>query len=489
MSAPAGAETAPQAEKPSLAEVVERIGFGGAQLRAAALGGSVWLADGSELLLISSVTKAVAEEWDLSAFTQGLVVTVVFCGILLGNLSSGPGGSYFGRRQMIVASYTGIFAFSIFCAWSANIFQLIIWRFIVGYFIGLGQPAWLAISAEVTPSAWRLAMGSGTQALFVLGEIYSCFLMITDDPTLQALHWRWLLALGALPSLVMALASFAFLLQSPTFLAMQGRYEDAREVLVNMRDQNGAEDIALEFKMPSQPESRTSSGGFFDLLGRQLKVITGNKLFFPTVVVMYSCFMVNLAYYGCLFAFPQVLAELMESGAASQLLVGALWELPGMVAGFAIGVAYFRKTGLKFYLTLQTSFLLLFVIAAKKYDAASTFHNIILYISYYGIKLCPQIGFVLLYQVANEIYPTEARTTGCAMCMAGGRVASMTSPLIYEAIVQMTGSWLWFFLIMAAGCILNLYVLDIVPETANALLSDDIEDQPGVKLHGDKAND
>jgi len=341
----------------------------------------------------------------------------------------------------------------------------------------------------VTPSAWRLAMGSGTQALFVLGEIYSCMLLLADDPTLKALHWRWLLALGALPSLLMAVASLAFLNQSPTFLAMKGRYEEAQQVLQNMQAQNGADDCSVDFKMPSQPESRPASSGICELLGRQLKVILGNKLLLPTLVVMYSCFMVNLAYYGCLFAFPQVLSELMESGAAFQLLVGALWELPGMAAGFIIGVACFRKTGLKFYLTLQTSFTLFFVIAANKYDPDSIFYNVILHIGYYGIKLTPSIGFVLLYQVANEIYPTEARTTGCAMCLAGGRVAAMTSPLIYEAIIALTGSWIWFFLSMAAGCVLNLYVLDIIPETANALLSDEIEDLPGEKLHGDKAND
>eukprot|EP00440_Ansanella_granifera_P066038 gb/GFBE01071625.1/.p1 GENE.gb/GFBE01071625.1/~~gb/GFBE01071625.1/.p1 ORF type:complete len:108 (+),score=17.46 gb/GFBE01071625.1/:1-324(+) len=107
--------------------------------------------------------------------------------------------------------------------------------------------------------------------------------------------------------------------------------------------------------------------------------------------------------------------------------------------------------------------------------------------------MMPQVGFVLIYQVANEIYPTEARTTGCALCLAGGRVAAMLGPLIYELTVEMTGTWLSFFLLVAAGCVLNLYLIDFIPETAGALLSDHHDEADDksvpVPLHGDKVMD
>ena len=35
-------------------------------------------------------------------------------------------------------------------------------------------------------------------------------------------------------------------------------------------------------------------------------------------------------------------------------------------------------------------------------------------------------------QVANEIYPAEARTLGCGVCLAGGRLAAMLGPLFFE---------------------------------------------------------
>ena len=47
---------------------------------------------------------------------------------------------------------------------------LLIWRFIVGWSIGAGQPAWLAIAAEITPSNWRIITGGLTQTMFAMGD-------------------------------------------------------------------------------------------------------------------------------------------------------------------------------------------------------------------------------------------------------------------------------------------------------------------------------
>ena len=42
-----------------------------------------------------------------------------------------------------------------------------------GAFPGLtGQPAWLSISAEITPAYWRIPMAAASQSLFVVGEMY-----------------------------------------------------------------------------------------------------------------------------------------------------------------------------------------------------------------------------------------------------------------------------------------------------------------------------
>ncbi|CAJ1409258.1 unnamed protein product [Effrenium voratum] len=94
-------------------------------------------------------------------------------------------------------------------------------------------------------------------------------------------------------------------------------------------------------------------------------------------------------------------------------------------------MTYLRKTGLKIYLTTLACVMLLFIIGGNNHHRHWVF-DVCLYAGYYGVKMAPNLGFVLIYQVANEIYPTEARTTGCGVCLAAGRMAALLGPLVYE---------------------------------------------------------
>ncbi|OLP78350.1 Synaptic vesicle 2-related protein [Symbiodinium microadriaticum] len=457
-------------EKPTLGEVVDQIGLGPAQVRASLLGGGVWLADGAELLLIGSVADTLARSWQLSRFLKGFVVTVVYTGVMVGNISSGPLGAHLGRRELVIASYTGIFIFSILSSTSSTIAVLLVWRFIVGWSIGIGQPAWMAIAAEITPSSWRIVTGGFSQTMFAFGELYAAFLLMNDDPSLKHLNWRRVIQLGAIPSLILMALAIPFLQQSPTYLQLKGCHAEAIKVLESMRRDNRASDVSVDFRLPLNPTS-SSTEGMLDMLWKQGKTILGAKLILPTMVVSFTCFELNLLYYGCIYAFPQVLSDLVAEGAAQQLLVGALWEIPGVCIGIALGIMYLRKTGIKFYLTLAASVTLLFIIGGNNRNRHWAF-DIALYAGYYGIKLSPNIGFVLVYQVANEIYPAEARTLGCGLCLACGRLAAMLGPLLFEGLFELTGTWLTFFLIMAGFAVFNLYVVDVIPETANKILDD-----------------
>ena len=70
-----------------------------------------------------------------------------------------------------------------------------------------------------------------------------------------------------------------------------------------------------------------------------------------------------------------------------------------MLASCTFVACFDRKTGIKFYLTLAASVTLLFIIGGNNRNRHWAF-DIALYAGYYGIKLSPNIGFVLVYQVA-----------------------------------------------------------------------------------------
>ncbi|CAE7659716.1 svopl [Symbiodinium pilosum] len=461
--------------QPELQDIIDQIGMGPAQIFWGILGGGVWLADGAELLLVSSVTRSLQNEWHLTPYMKGMIVSAVYLGILIGNYSSGPCSQRFGRREMIVASYSGIFLCGILSCASASAYEFLAIRFLGGIFIGVGQPAWLAISSEVTPAYWKVAMAAASQSLFVFGEMYVAFVIMMDDMTMQVLHWRLLLRFGALPSLCLATISMAYLNESPVFLAMQGRIKEARSVVESMARQNQSMPTQLSFRQPRR-HMGAADASLLSQMRRQMSVVFHITYLVPTTVLIYTCFTLNLTYFGCLFAFPQVLPALMHGQAASELLVGALWELPGLALGLLLGISATRRTALKFYLSALSCFLLCFIIGV--HYGESKLLKAMLLVGYYGVKCVPNIGFIVAYQMSAELYPTEARTMGSALCLAGGRLAAMLAPMVYECVVTWTGGFLPFFLAMATMCVSNLYLVDLLPETST-LRHDEVSKDDG----------
>merc|ERR1719310_761201 len=65
-----------------------------------------------------------------------------------------------------------------------------------------------------------------------------------------------------------------------------------------------------------------------------------------------------------------------------------------------------------------------------------------------GMKVFVNIGFVVVYVYASEIYPPVARTSGTAFCLVAGRIGAILCPLVYELCHSFTGSYEAFFFVI-----------------------------------------
>lgn len=446
-----------------LGDVIEQIGFGFAQVRIALMSGGVWLADGAELLLIGTVTRAVSDEWHMAAWQRGCVVSVVFVGILIGNSIGGPLSDSKGRRTMVLFSFLGIAVFSAFSALTINFWTLSIVRLFVGISFGIGQPADKVNTSEISPVTWRIALNGLSQLLFIAGELYSAILIYGQDPYMKHLHWRLLLLYGALPCVVCGCLAYLYLPNSPSFLAANGDYVGAQEVLEQMQRNNGVGPISLDFQV-EQARDQTSSKN--NLLA-PVKLLCSPTLLYSTLAVTFSCFTCNLLYYGSLYAFPQLLAE-ADTGIspALGLLIGASWEIPGVLIAIMCGMAWRRIPAMLIYLVLTLVSSALFIIGFSTHTSSE--HGIsmahwIQQCGYAGLKCFPIIGFTVIYQYATEIYPTRVRATGTAACIAGGRAGGIMAPLLFEQLHDSTGSGMAFFYVVMSCCVMNFVLVLFLP--------------------------
>jgi AAHS family 4-hydroxybenzoate transporter-like MFS transporter len=452
-------------DRKSISEVLDKLGCGWAQVRVL-LAGGVWLADGAELLLITAAANSVAKEWHLDEVTKSSMIAIVFAGVSLGNFVGGSLGDVYGRRFPIIMSFVGIFLFSVGSSYTNSFATLSIARLLVGFAFGVGQPAETALVAETTPTEFRITGMAVTFMLFSLGEAFSGCLIAVDDPTMAHLHWRWLMQAGAIPSLIIGVLTYMFTYESPYYYSVAGKHEEAIEVLKRMRSSNGVDPSLVSVDCIPAKQIAPSAGN-------SLSTVFGRDTFFTTVVMSYTTFVLNLLFYGCLYAFSQILpglAKESDSGPGGSptagLILGALMEIPGYTIGCLLGSLLSRKTCVGLYLVLSASSLMAFAIAVGGAGSPEEPHQLLMYYGYYGIKVWPGVGFIVVYMMAAEMYPSSARVTGTAVCLAAGRIGSMVGACFYAFIVNRTGGYQSFFIILAIACAVDLLLIQFLTETA-----------------------
>lgn len=421
------------------------------------------------LLLAGVLSEPIGHAWHLRAWQQAALMSAIFVGMLLGNSSSGPLGDSLGRKGVIVTCYMSVLASGIACCFAHSFAVLCFWRVLLGASLGLGVPPWMVLCTEITPAAWRVAGNAYSQSLFVVGEIYVGIIILCTDSSMRHLDWRTLTAAGVLPALVLGVFAWMCLGESPTYLAAKGQHAEAREVLVSMARQNGAPAVSSSFRQEAVP---SDPGGSFDAIKQ---AVFGRRMLFSTVTMLYTCFVLNLVFYGVLYGLPQVV-ENVDTGVkpAVSVLLGAVWELPGLLAGALFGT-WFRRLPVIVgcYAVMAMALLGLGLGVSMSY---MWFSGALIQFSVLLIKMTSNTAFVVVYQYTSEIYPAVARTSGSALCVSGGRLGAILAPVVFETLADYTGSFSTFFLLTSALSTMNSFLALFLPfETAGKSLDDEME--------------
>ena len=162
-------------------------------------------------------------------------------GAALGAAAAGYLSDRIGRRRVILGAGLLFIAGAVISAAANDLITLLVGRLFVGLAIGVASMLAPLYLAEISPAEDRGAIVSLNQ-LCITGGILVSYLVgfaLAAAPG----GWRWMLALGALPGIILA-AGMLVLPESPRWLAGHGRLQDAENVLRRLR---GTVDVAGEF--------------------------------------------------------------------------------------------------------------------------------------------------------------------------------------------------------------------------------------------------
>jgi len=232
-----------------------------------ALGGFLMGFDAS---VISGVVGFIETEFQLTKIQLGWSVSSLALTATLAMMFAGPISDRIGRRPVLKIAAV-LFALSAVASAVAPNFQLLVIARMVG---GLGVGAALIIApmyiAEIAPAKVRGRMVSFNQLNIVIGisaAFFTNYLILTlgqsDASWAEVLRlgewsWRWMLGIETLPAILYFFALF-FVPESPRWLAMQGREDEARQVLEKV---SGAKQAAVDLQaVHDSIEAEAEMGG------------------------------------------------------------------------------------------------------------------------------------------------------------------------------------------------------------------------------------
>jgi sugar porter (SP) family MFS transporter len=208
----------------------------------AAIAGLAGLLFGYDTGIIAGALLTIEPEFSLNSLQSGMVVGAVPIGAVGGAWFASRGADRYGRRRLILIS-AGIFiAGALISAISPDALVLILSRVVIGFGIGAASAVAPVYISEVAPPELRGSLVTFFQLAVTIGILvaYLVGYAFTD----AADGWRWMLGLGAVPALAMAIG-IVRLPKSPRWLIMRGDDQGAREALARVRPA-GAEAIDME---------------------------------------------------------------------------------------------------------------------------------------------------------------------------------------------------------------------------------------------------
>ena len=199
----------------------------------AAIGGILF---GYDTAVISGTTEIVKMQFGLTTGGEGWYVGCALIGSILGVLVAGMLSDFLGRKKTMLISALLFSISAIGCALSADFTQLVIFRMIGGFGIGIVSIVSPIYISEVSPARVRGTMVSLYQLFITIGFLLAYLMnyLIIKGTTMDD-YWRPMLGAEAVPDLLFLVLIF-FIPESPRWLAIRGQRQDKSEEWKALRE-------------------------------------------------------------------------------------------------------------------------------------------------------------------------------------------------------------------------------------------------------------
>ncbi len=226
-------------EQENLLARLDRLPVNRIILLIVALLGLVWILEAFDIGIIAPVILLLKGVWHLEPHDIGLIGSSGTLGIVIGLLPAGRLADRYGRKTTLLGGIVVFSVFTFLAAFSRNVTDLALLRFIAGLGQGAVFPVPYLLLSEFVNKHWRgTAVGLSNSLLgFAYGlNTLAAALIVGRIPDAQA--WRVLLMIGG-AAIVLVPVILIYLPESPRFLLRVGKIHKVRELVEMLEDRSG----------------------------------------------------------------------------------------------------------------------------------------------------------------------------------------------------------------------------------------------------------
>ncbi len=362
--------------------------------------------DGLDTAAMGFIAPALTQDWGVERASLGPVMSAALIGMVFGALGSGPLADRFGRKWVLVGAVFLFGLFSLLSAWSGNVEQLLVLRFMTGLGLGAAMPNATTLLSEYTPERRKSLLVTGMFCGFNLGMASGGFVSAKLIP---AYGWQSLLLLGGVLPLALSLVLLLRLPESARFLVVRNRgAAQVRRVLAPIAP--AAVALASDFSVPEQHNVQHRN---------VLKLLVSGTYSAGTWLLWLTYFMGLVIVYLLTSWLPTLMHD---SGASLQqaAYIGALFQFGGVLSAVAVGWAMDRYNP---HQVIGCFYLLAGVFA---YCVGQSLGQVTLLATLVLLAgMCINGAQSAMPSLAARFYPTQGRATGVSWMLGIGRFGAI----------------------------------------------------------------
>jgi putative MFS transporter len=408
--------------------------------------------DGFELSLSGGVLSALTHSGWSTMQLNAAFVTATFLGMTLGAWIVGIVGDRYGRKFAYQFNLMLFGLASIAAAFAPNMRVLIALRFAMGLGLAAEIVVGYAMLTEFVPTRCRGRMVA-TLAVITASSLFAATAL--SIYVLPTFGWRYMFAI------VGGCAVFVWVLrysmpESPRWLESRGRFEDAEAILVRLGAPPSSAHHAVKQAAP----------GSWPVTPTPMYVLFRPPILVRTLIGILLNVVVGVSVWGFINWLPIFFVQQGRSIASS--LQWTLVMAVGPPLGAAFGALLADRIDRKPLIVCAS-----LVTAALGIAFPMVSNSVVLMVTglllFAGIYLLLSVGFALY---VPELFGTEFRMRGAAVCSTAGRLATALSQFVIVALFA------WAGMSAVVGLLVGLLVLQAVAfllfgiETRNLSLED-----------------